>query len=63
LNNKNQINLLEADVEMYKSMLNAEVNSKKVFLRKSFIVLGLLTAGYTFSRFLIADDEKQKIQS
>ncbi|MFB0945242.1 MAG: hypothetical protein ACI9V1_003379 [Spirosomataceae bacterium] len=61
MNNKNQINLLEADVEMYKSMLNAEVNSKKAFLRKGFIVLGLLTAGYTFSRLLIADDEKQKI--
>ena len=42
-------------------MLNAEVNSKKAFLRKGFIVLGLLTAGYTFSRLLIADDEKQKI--
>jgi hypothetical protein len=60
LNNKSQTDLLEADIEMYKSMLNAEVNSKKVFLRKGILVLGLLTVGYTLSRLLISDGKKQK---
>jgi len=41
-------------------MLNAEVNSKKVFLRKGILVLGLLTVGYTLSRLLISDGKKQK---
>jgi hypothetical protein len=58
LNNKNQTDLLEADIEMYKSMLSTEVNSKKVFLRKGIIVLGLLAVGYTLSQLLTSDGEK-----